>query len=635
MTPLADYWLKANLFLILFFGCYALLLRRHTFLALNRTYLMGSLVLAFVLPLVHIPGLSFPWPWEKTDLPAYASVSVDTISVVGRAPAAETPLLPDWPVLAGWTFALVAAGLLIRMVWRTGSLLRLVRQWPAQSFDDHILVLPHSAQTPTFSFFRYLVLNPEDAQTDAVRQHELVHIRQRHSLDILVLEVVQALCWPNPALFGYRQAIRQVHEYLADRDAAPQTPDHRDAYARFLVSYAFHLPTELLDQTSLAHSFGPDRPDSPTLKQRIQMLYQQHTRRRALWKYALVLPLATALLAMTNAPELEAETSGRVAISTTNMQAIVHVTGLIRDHLKKPLPGANVVVKNGTKGTTTDLEGRFTLDVPGGTVLVSSFVGFQSSELVIPAKGNYVVVCTLKQQAVDGTTMPMTNVPESLTQPAPAGSNEIFTVVERNPEFPGGMKALFQFLGNHVRYPDEARKKKVEGKVFVNFVVNTDGAIDRIRILKGIGAGCDEEAVRVMSIMPKWLPGIQSGRPVAVQYTLPIAFSLGETKVGLNVPSSLLLQMDTVVKSSPPIYHNGQVRVIDQSRFNDHTNPPLYLVDGEEISHEAMETINPNTIQSIDVLKGESATSVYGLKAKNGVIRITTKKGAEAAKKKE
>ncbi|RYF58273.1 MAG: hypothetical protein EOO39_34460, partial [Cytophagaceae bacterium] len=266
MTPLVDYWLKANLFLVLFYGCYALLLRRHTFLTLNRTYLMGSLVLAFVLPLVHIPGLSFPWPWEETDVPTYASVSVDTISVVSLATDAQAPLLPDWPVLAMWAFALVAAGLLVRTVWRTVSLLRLIRQWPTQPLEDHTLVLPANAQTPTFSFFRYLVLNPEDAQTEAVRQHELVHIRQRHSLDVLLLEVVQALCWLNPALFGYRQSIRQVHEYLADRDAAPQTPDHRDAYARFLVNYAFHLPTEMLDHASLTHSFGPDRPDSPTLK---------------------------------------------------------------------------------------------------------------------------------------------------------------------------------------------------------------------------------------------------------------------------------------------------------------------------------------------------------------------------------
>ncbi|WP_375446810.1 TonB family protein [uncultured Fibrella sp.] len=628
MTPLVDYWLKANLFLILFYGCYVLLLHRHTFLTLNRTYLMGSLVLAFVLPLVHIPGLSFPWPWE-TYVPEYTAAPVATLMVVGGATAeVEAPLLPNWPVLALWLFALVAAGLLVRTVLRSVSLLRVIRQWPAQPLDDHTLVLPDNAQTPTFSFFRYLVLNPEDAHTEAVRQHELVHIRQKHSLDVLLLEVIHALCWLNPALFGYRRAIRQVHEYLADRDATAQSPtDDRDAYARFLVSYAFHLPAGMSDYDSLAHSFGPDRPDSPTLKQRIQMLYQQHTRRRALWKYALVLPLTATLLAMTTKPEPADELPTEVSPATT-----VHVTGIIRDHVRKPLPGANVVVLNGHKGTTTDINGQFTIDVPGTTTLVASFVGFQSTEIITPSKGNYTVSCVLEPQAVDGTTMPISKLPESTTVPAPAGSNEVFTVVERAPEFPGGSKTLYKFLGENLRYPEEARKQRVQGTVFVNFVVNTDGSIDQIRILKGIGRGCDEEAVRVMSIMPKWIPGQQNGRPVAVQYNLPIAFSLSDTNVEPNVPSSLLLQLDSSSKDNSSSHNTGVLRN-DRIQFNG--APPLYLLDGKEITHEDMNAINPNTIQSIDVLKDASATSLYGLKAKNGVIKITTKKGAEAEKKKD
>ncbi|MBO0948991.1 M56 family metallopeptidase [Fibrella forsythiae] len=637
MTPLVDHWLKANLFLILFYGCYALLLRRHTFLTLNRTYLMGSLALAFLLPLVHIPGLSFPWPWEETNVPVYTAVTIDTISVAGLTTETEAPLLPDWPVLAGLAFALVAVGLLVRTAWRTVSLLRFIRQWPSHSMGDHTLVLPDTAQTPTFSFFRYLILNPEDAQTDAVRQHELVHIRQKHSLDVLLLEVVQALCWPNPALFGYRQAIRQVHEYLADRDATKQTTTDRDTYARFLVSYAFHLPAD-----SLAHSFGPNRPDSPTLKQRIQMLYQQHTRRRALWKYALVLPLAATLLAMTNVPE--PDTLVKQVRFTDSTSQLTHVQGIVSEQRStsddhRPLPGATIVVRNGHKGTTTDSRGTFSIDVPAGTELVASFVGFASQSMVVPAQGgNIVLSFKLKPQAVDGSSMPMTAPPTSLTVPtAPAKSGEVFTVVESPPTFPGGAKALSEFISSNIRYPEEARKQRVQGKVFVNFVVNTDGSIDRINILKGLGKGCDEEAVRVVAIMPKWDPGKQNGHPVAVQYNLPINFSLGDKKVGMNVPSSLLLQMDTVVKNNPKFYYqgNGKEVPVIRTQFNSKINPPLFLLDGEEISQEAMDAIDPNTIQSVDVLKSESATSFYGLKAKNGVVRITTNKGSEIEKKKD
>ncbi|MEZ0484953.1 TonB family protein [Fibrella aquatica] len=625
MTPLVDYWLKANLFLVLFYGCYALLLRRHTFLTLNRTYLMGSLMLAFVLPLVHIPGLAFPWPWETTNVPEYTAISVESFSVAGVATEAEAPLLPDWPTLALWAFALMATGLLIRTVWRTTSLLRLIRQWPAQPLEDHTLVLPDKAQTPTFSFFRYLVLNPDDAQADAVRQHELVHIRQKHSLDVLLLEVIHALCWLNPVLFGYRQAIRQVHEYLADRDATPQTTDDRDAYARFLVSYAFHLPADTSVHDSLVHSFGPDRPDSPTLKQRIQMLYQQHTRRRALWKYALVLPLATILLAMTTEPETELAAEPPVADSTTT----IRVTGRVSNQ-SGPLPGATIVVRKGNQGTTTDMNGTFSIDVARGTELVASFVGFSTESVVVPAKGeNIVLSFKLKQQGVDVATLPTTAPTASQTVPAKA-TNEVFSVVEKQPTFPGGTKAMYQFLSANIRYPKQAQEQKIQGKVFVSFVVNTDGSIDRIQILKGIGRGCDEEAVRVVSIMPKWKPGTQSGRPVAVMYNLPISFSLGEKKVGMNQTTEPDKRFGYAAKDSIDVHKGGSVTLYAPTklptRVNSRANPPLIFLDGAEISQDVMEAIDLNKIQSIDVLKDVSATSIYGLKGKNGVILIKTKK---------
>lgn len=626
MTLLLDYWLKANLFLLLFYGCYALLLRRHTFLALNRAYLMGSVVLALLLPLVHIPGLRFPWPWE-TDTPVYAAVSVDAITVVGGT-AAETNafLLPDWPVLAMWIFGLVAAALLLRTGWRTAALLRFIRQWPSHPFADHTLVLPNNVQTPTFSFFRYLVLNPDDAQTEAVRQHELMHIRQKHSFDVLFLEVLQALCWPNPALIGYRRAIRQVHEYLADRDATPQTPTHRDAYARFLVSYAFHLPAD-----SLAHSFGPDRPNSPTLKQRIQMLYQQHTRRRALWKYALVLPLATTLLAMTNVPEsISAESQSTQVQELTSYipdTTGAQLEGIVQDQSGKPLPDAAISVIGSQESTTTDVQGHFRIKTPANAKLLISFVGFNPQEIEV-GSGQHVFRIQLAPKGENNSPRPITDVPASQTVPpgnlaSPAGLNEVFTIVEENPTFPGGMSKLFQFIQDNIRYPEEARQKKIQGKVFVNFVVNMDGHIDRIRILKGISGGCDEEAVRMMSIMPKWIPGRQSGRPVAVQYNLPINFQLGETKkLGMNVPSSLLLQMDSLAQGEPSIYNTGILRN-EPIQFG--SKNPLVFLDGKEISQEGIKDIDPNTIQTINVLKNISATSIYGEKGLNGVILITTK----------
>lgn len=103
---------------------------------------------------------------------------------------------------------------------------------------------------------------------------------------------------------------------------------------------------------------------------------------------------------------------------------------------------------------------------------------------------------------------------------------EIFTVVEQQPEFPGGMAALGQYLGKNLRYPAAAQRANISGRVFVSFVVNTDGSIQDVQVLKGLGFGTDEEAQRVVKGMPKWRPGKQSGRPVRVKYNLPINFTL-------------------------------------------------------------------------------------------------------------
>ncbi len=103
---------------------------------------------------------------------------------------------------------------------------------------------------------------------------------------------------------------------------------------------------------------------------------------------------------------------------------------------------------------------------------------------------------------------------------------EIFTVVESMPEFPGGMGALMTYLAKHIKYPPLAKESGIQGKVFINFVVEPDGSISNVKVLRGIGGGCDEEAVRVVKNMPKWKPGMQRGKPVRVSFNLPVKFTL-------------------------------------------------------------------------------------------------------------
>ena len=102
----------------------------------------------------------------------------------------------------------------------------------------------------------------------------------------------------------------------------------------------------------------------------------------------------------------------------------------------------------------------------------------------------------------------------------------IFTVVESIPEFKGGRDALYAYLGNNIKYPVMAKESGIQGKVYVTFVVEKDGSITDVKLLRGIGGGCDDEAIRVVGSMPRWKPGKQRGKPVRVQYNLPVRFTL-------------------------------------------------------------------------------------------------------------
>lgn len=108
---------------------------------------------------------------------------------------------------------------------------------------------------------------------------------------------------------------------------------------------------------------------------------------------------------------------------------------------------------------------------------------------------------------------------------------ETFQYVEQMPEYPGGTVSMQAYIRQTLKYPEAAQKKGISGKVYIKFVVDIDGTITDAYVLKGIGEGCDEEALRVVNAMPKWKPGKQNGRPVRVLFTLPVNFKLSDPQI--------------------------------------------------------------------------------------------------------
>ncbi len=108
--------------------------------------------------------------------------------------------------------------------------------------------------------------------------------------------------------------------------------------------------------------------------------------------------------------------------------------------------------------------------------------------------------------------------------------DEVFVVVEEQAEFPGGMDSMYAYIGENLKYPELAKEKGIEGRVFVSFIIEKDGSISNVKILRGIGGGCEEAAVEMIKNMPRWKPGKQRGKPVRFQFTLPIKFELPKDK---------------------------------------------------------------------------------------------------------
>jgi len=131
---------------------------------------------------------------------------------------------------------------------------------------------------------------------------------------------------------------------------------------------------------------------------------------------------------------------------------------------------------------------------------------------------------------IDAEATELTEIPEytpiASTEEEEVAEAEIFTVVEESPSFPGGDEARIRFLTDNIKYPQIARESSIQGTVYVTFVVEKNGNVTDVRILRGIGGGCDEEAVRVIKAMPRWNPGKQRGKPVRVQFNMPIKFTL-------------------------------------------------------------------------------------------------------------
>ena len=637
------YILKTSVCLAVFYLFYRLLLSKETFHRFNRLALLGVLLFSCLVPLIEVTTQ------EASEMNQPFIALEDMLLMAEPAPVMEEVSTPfPWRALLLLIYLLGILFFLGRHLWSLGRMLRLLRTSRKESLEDGITLFVYDAkEVAPFSWMKSIAVSKYDLEEsgDAVLTHERAHIRNRHSWDLLLAEGCIFFQWFNPAAWLLKQELQTVHEYEADEWVIENGIDAK-TYQLLIIKKA--VGARLY---SIANSFNHS-----SLKKRITMMIKKKSNPWARLKYLYVLPLTAIAVVAFARPEVSSEFAEISSVKVNDLTSIVKMdevksvensldekfklSGQVMDYnSKKPVPGATVIIKGTSMGAMTDKEGRFTLSVKKGDVLVVSYVGLQTQILPIEVEANLVVWMRDDVQSMDEMIVTAW-APEEKEKPVNKEASKvapqegvIFQVVEEMPEFPGGMGEAMKFLGRNIKYPVVAQQAKIEGRVIVQFVVERDGNLSNIHVVRGVSPELDAEAIRVIGLMPKWKPGKQRGKEVAVKYTVPIMFRLQtpEPKKEETTPfQQISLRVDPGSDSDNVdlVKNRLKHRNTETEVHGVEGKSPLVVVDGEVKGNGAdiLSQVSVADIQSITVLKNESAMAEFGDKAKDGAILITTKK---------
>jgi len=566
MSSILLYSIKSAIVLAMLYLPYMLMLRRESFFRFNRMMLLGILFLSLVLPLCNISGMSL----DRQPVVQAAQLQILELGIPIHV-LPEVQVVADGTVKYGTTgfsvFLLVSilyiVGMMILLairLWQVGRLqfgLRKGTLW--QQEENGVRIYCHADDVNPFSWMRNIVISQKDYD-EAGREivlHEMGHIQAHHSWDVVLLTLVQMLQWWNPLAYVLGISLRDVHEYEAD-DYVLRQGISAQSYQLLIIkkavgsgSYAF--------ANSFNHSLTKKRitmmknsNSNPWM--RSKALYVIPVAALALSAFAtpkFVAPIKDAVTKLEgksteNSPNLQdfleekeeiavKEVSGKatasVAEAQEEVQPLIVLNGKIFDIPKEAIPSKRVNAEEQlTKLLNIDAE-----DIESITVLQKD-----AAIAVWGEKGANGVI--------DITTKDANDLKEN--QP----DDKIFDKPEVLPQFPGGETELMGWLARNVKYPSEAIEYGVQGRIFVQFVVEKDGSISDIKIAKvsdgraivvtaykakddspeelnkeneekGLKA-LQDESIRVVKAMPKWKPGTNKGKPVRSYFNLPIMFRL-------------------------------------------------------------------------------------------------------------
>ena len=567
MGQLTLYAVKSAICLAMLYLPYMLLMKRDTFHHLNRCLLISIAVASLIIPIINIPLFDFSQITRLFAAPERAIVEVGSPMVATDLPtmhdeAAEFASASaagfSWVALLVYIYIIgVAVCLLVRII----EIIRLYRYIQhGVLWTDHIdgiNIYCHAGNVSSMSWLNTIVISESDYKSNPiVIQHERAHIRLHHSWDLLLLLPIEALQWFNPCVWMLEASLREVHEYEADASVMQSGVTIHD-YQTLLIKKAISL-----NSYTFANGFN-----QCLLKKRFIMMKKKQSNAWSRMKVLYLLPVAAVAIAATATPKLMDDTTlaGVGAEPADSLQTLIdRLPGMTTDadgnlmiegkKVERISINDSKVYDDNTKVYTRDGR-KVTYILDGQRVTKAVYeAADKENEVVtqITELGVNITVYNAHTKRVVQTTD---------DEEQAATDDEVVQVCEVMPEFPGGQKALLDYMSQNIHYPKFAQKLGVQGLVLISFVVDKEGQISKTEVIKhlqsansrfakdqttadvapqaqgeeGIDieeqvalacATMEEEAMRVINDMPRWKPGTHHGKPVNVSYAIPINFRL-------------------------------------------------------------------------------------------------------------
>ena len=485
------YVIKSVIFLSIMYIPYMLMLRKESFFHFNRILLISIMLLSLILPLCDFHALSIE------NNPIQNGMTTIILPTVTIGAAEEIPVSDsiNWINVMLYIYVI---GMITTALWKLVQICLLYRTihscvlWKDK--QNGITIYCHAQDIAPFSWFNTIVISENDYQNNAkeILCHEIGHIRHYHSLDILLVNILETIQWWNPLSWILASSLRDVHEYEADDEVLTSGVNIKQ-YQMLLIrkavgssSYAF--------ANSFNHSL---------LKKRITMMLKSKSNPWMRTKALYIIPVATIALSVFATPELNNRVS---TISETDPTAIEG------------------------KGTNNFAINQVSEPEIVATKQKTSVIANDDKEKVLYQDRMAEIIKRKMQMEKEKAAKAPEARPEA-NHDQKRYSNIVFKVAEVMPEYPGGMKELMNYLSKSLKYPEKA--KDAAARVIVTFVVEDDGNISNIKtvyfkseneISEEAKNALIEESERVVSNMPNWTPGKQNGENVAVNFTLPITY---------------------------------------------------------------------------------------------------------------